>query len=192
MTPIMFPIDTAVEYEEYARQAQTGDIWVESGCGLISSRIKAHTDSEITHVGLILVIYGSRFLVESHAPNGVEAPRLLSDALRDSAANTRIAVYRWRDMPKNWYWSKRPIVRAALSHIARRTRYDYNEIARQARNTFREKLGMKEIAYDDNAELMCYEFVAACLADAGLQLPRGGNPASILTTQTLSLVCVLK
>jgi len=184
-----FPKEAAISYSEYAQKAQTGDIWVESGRGLVSSRIKAHTDSEITHVGLILVIYGSRFLVESHAPDGVAAPRLLSSVV---AERNKIAIYRWADMPRSWYWSKRPIARLALDHIARRTKYDYKEIVRQARNTYRSKLGLKEIEYNENEELMCYEFVAACLAEAGLMLPRGGNPASILEEKTIKLVGVLK
>ncbi len=139
-------------FEKYARirpSLKTGDVILFEGVKIVSDIIRESDDCQYTHVGIILNVLGTLFIIDSNR-NGVQPSRL----------SERIAQYETGDFIVKRAIKSEHEIKTELALILKNTdrviKYDFINGAKSLINRFfKTKLNIET----DNDRMICSEFV---------------------------------
>ncbi|MBU3652420.1 MAG: hypothetical protein FGM44_04975 [Limnohabitans sp.] len=204
LTPHTFPSAPVLPYDAAFRsQLRTGDLLLCSGRGVFSELIQQATDSLWSHVALIVRLdeLDRVMLFESLETYGVRTVPL-SRYLQDEDPQGHpypggLVVVRHRTLARECSpQALRRMLQFAVDQFGRA--YNRQEIVRIAARLLAGALhpGRRELKAPGQREYLCSEYVAACLAQAGVPLMQGTRgyvtPADFADPGLTELIGVLK
>lgn len=203
LTPHAFPSEPALPYDTALRaRLQTGDLLLCSGRGVFSELIQHVTDSPWSHVGLIVRLDAlDRILllesVETFGVRAVPLSRYLTDYEQGQPYPGGLVVVRHRTLAHDKSANDiQRMLQFAVDHFG--NAYNRQDIVRIAARIVGNALpSSTSHAKQATAQaFICSEYVAACLAQAGVVLAGGERgyvtPADFADPQLVELIGVLQ